>query len=411
MWNLIKYEWRRIWGGKLTKLSVLGCGLCILFFVFSSISQLSVIDQNGNGYSGVKAAGILKDSREKQLLSQTRIEDIMAEYLAYTKNSGTNSQVEKYQFLSEKMYRTYYLPNRDLFTLIATNYESFGDNRSLKETYEENIGKDFYKARSERTEQWLNIKVNQQLLTEKEKEYWLEKDSKVGIYEYGNFKGWRSILDSTSWLVLIMIVICIGIAPVFAGEYQTKTDSLLLSMRYGKNKLIKAKIITSILYTSILYWGITIGYSLIYFMVLGTQGGGLPIQLYDNSYPISYPMMMNQAVILFIIVGYLATLCIMSVTLFMSAVFKNPYAVIIAAFLFIIIPSFLYFNMGGYLWQHLLALIPSKIIEFKFNDYITYSFENFMLNRPMMMSILYLIVIPILLSIANHKFKTHEVNS
>ena len=411
MWRLIRYEWYRIWNGKLTKFSLLGCCLCILFFVYSSISQISAIDQNGNGFSGTKAAEILKDTRKEQLLNQIKIEDIMEEYMEYTKNPDTNSEIEKYKFLSKEMYRKYYLPNKELLTLISSNYTSFGDSIPLKECFEKNTGKDVYIARFDKTEDWLNIKVNQQLLTEEEKEYWLKKDSAVGVYKYGYFKGWRSILDSASWLVLIMIVICIGIAPIFAGEYQTKSDSLLLSMRYGKSRLVTAKIITSILYTSFIFWGITIGYSLIYLMVLGAQGKELPIQLYNLSYPISYTLTMKQAVLLLLIVGYISTLCIMSVTLFMSAVFKNPYSVIIVAFLFIIIPAFLYFNMGGYLWQHFLALLPSKIIEFKYNDYITYSFGNIILNRPMMMSICYIAISAILLWIAYHKFKTHEINS
>ena len=35
------------------------------------------------------------------------------------------------------------------------------------------------------------------------------------------------ILDTLTWPVLIMMLICIGIAPIFAGEYQSKCDSLI----------------------------------------------------------------------------------------------------------------------------------------------------------------------------------------
>ena len=33
------------------------------------------------------------------------------------------------------------------------------------------------------------------------------------------------ILDALTWPVLIMMIICIGIAPIFSGEYQSKCDS------------------------------------------------------------------------------------------------------------------------------------------------------------------------------------------
>lgn len=217
-------------------------------------------------------------------------------------------------------------------------------------------------------------------------------------------------MDSGSWIVFIMIIICIGIAPVFAGEYQSKSDSLLLTTRYGKSKLIRSKILASIFYTSIVYWSITIGYSIIYFLVLGANGSSLPIQLYNTSFPISYNLTMNQAVVLFLLVGYMATLCIMGVTLFLSSILKSSYSVIIVDFLFIIIPAFLYPSMGGYLWQHVLALMPSKIMEFKYDDYITYSFGNLMLNRPQMLCGFYILLLVILVTIAECNFKKHEVN-
>ena len=55
-----------------------------------------------------------------------------------------------------------------------------------------------------------------------------------------------------------MMLICIGIAPIFAGEYQSKCDSLILCMKYGRSKLILAKIISGWLYATGVYWGITL---------------------------------------------------------------------------------------------------------------------------------------------------------
>ena len=103
--------------------------------------------------------------------------------------------------------------------------------------------------------------------------------------------------------------------------------------------------------------------------------------------------------------------CILvSLTVFMSAAFKSPYTVIIIDFLFIVILSFLYSNMGGYLWQHVLALFPSKIAEFKFDDYITYSVGDMMLDRSAMMVVTYVILYLVFIGISYSKFKNHEVN-
>lgn len=87
------------------------------------------------------------------------------------------------------------------------------------------------------------------------------------------------ILDALTWPVLIMMIICIGIAPIFSGEYQSKCDSLILCMKYGKSRLVSAKIIVVWLFTTCVYWGITLIYSAVYLGLLGTDGADLPIQL------------------------------------------------------------------------------------------------------------------------------------
>ena len=107
---------------------------------------------------------------------------------------------------------------------------------------------------------------------------------------------------------------------------------------------------------------------------------------------------------------YVAVVLMVCATLFMSSAFKSPYTVIIVDFLLIVIPSFLYSNMGGYLWQHILVLLPSKITEFKFDDYITYSAGSLVLDRSWMLIVSYVVLCIIFIIISYCKFKMHEVN-
>lgn len=198
MTGMIKYEWKKIWGSRLTQLSIIGCSLFLLFCVYSSITQIMATDKNGEVFYGMSAVDVMKDTHQ-----------------------------EKY-------------------------------NR----------------------------------LTAAEADYWKEKVKDSVEYKSGYFKGWSMILDAMTWPVLIMMIICVGIAPIFAGEYQSKCDSLILCMKYGKSRLITAKVIAVWLYTTCVYWGIT---------------------------------------------------------LLMSARLKNAYGVIIIAFLFLIVPTFLSPDAGGYI--------------------------------------------------------------
>lgn len=163
---LIKYELRRIWNGKLIKLSLAGCCLFILFCVYSSIAQISTIDEKGTYITGTEAIEVLKDNRKEQFLDDNRVDSIIKEYLGYVKNPETSSSDEKYNYLSNEMYSTYYLKNRELLSLISSNFMVFGEKMNFKESFEAGSGKSFYETRTERTENWLDIKVNQGLLKE-----------------------------------------------------------------------------------------------------------------------------------------------------------------------------------------------------------------------------------------------------
>ena len=81
-------------------------------------------------------------------------------------------------------------------------------------------------------------------------------------------------------------------------------------MRFGKNRLILAKLVSSFLYTSVVYWGITLLYSAVYLMLLGTRGWDLPIQINYPSVSVSYDLNMMQACGLLLLLGSLLKMCI-----------------------------------------------------------------------------------------------------
>ena len=376
MSGMIKYEWKKIWKSRLAQLSIIGCGLFLVFCVWSSIMQISATNENGENFSGMSAVEVMKDTQKNIELTQKNVDEIVRQYLKYTSDPNTNSESETHQYLSEEVYRTFYLPNRDLLSLITNVYREPGSGSSMKEVLEENVGKDFREAQIKRDNTYIDLKKEQGRLTSSEANYWKEKTGNLQEYQYGYHKGWSMILDTLTWPVLIMMIICIGIAPIFAGEYQSKCDSLILCMKYGKSKLIFAKIVSGWLYATCVYWGITLIYSSVYMIFLGTQGADLPIQLKYPAMSVGYNLTMGEAVVIALLLGYFFTLGIMGITLFMSALLKNTYAVIIVAFLLIIIPTFLSPDTGGYAWSHVLSLLPPKIADFSFKSYTSYIIGN-----------------------------------
>ncbi len=410
MIEMIKYEWKKIWTSRLTQLSVIGCSVFLIFCVYSSIIQMTSTDTNGEKFSGLDAIEVLKDTQKRIDLTQEMVDKLVRQYLKYTINPITSSNNESYQYLTEEIYKTFYLPNRDLLSLITNVYREPGSGSSMRDVLEENVGKNFIEARLRRDKSYIQIKEKLGQLKAGEAKYWNDKIDNLTEYQFGYHEGWSMILDTLTWPVLIMMIICIGIAPIFAGEYQSKCDSLILCMKYGKSKLVMAKVIAAWIYTTCVYWGITLTYSVVYIVLLGPEGADLPIQLKYPAMSVGYLLSMAEAAIYALIIAYVFTIGIMGVTLLMSALLKNAYGVIIISFLLIIVPTFLAPDAGGYIWSRVLSLLPPKIADFSFQSYTAYSVGNIVLDWPTT-AIIVNMVMAILFSIASYiVFRKHQVN-
>lgn len=371
MGRMIRYEWKKIWGSRLTQLSVLGCSLFMLFCTWANIRQAYAVDSEGTTHYGLAAKEILKQTQERQVLDQEAVEGIMQEYLdgaeRIKKEAGDPEKA------SDMIWQTLYMPQGYLHGLITSVYREEADDETAV-IYQKNMGRDFYQACSEKSKKYTALLEQRGELTPEEARYWNQRNNSTEEYTYGYRKGWEDVLLSVPWGILIMMIVCVGIAPVFAGEYQTKCDSLLLCMKYGKNKLAAAKVAAAVLYASAVYVGITILNSAVILAFLGLEGWDLPVQLYYPTVPVSYHVTFGQASLLMFLLGYVFTLGITAVTLWMSSIFKNAYGVIVAAFLLLIVPAFLQLGSLGYLPEHILSVLPSKIMDFSFIDYTAYSF-------------------------------------
>ena len=410
MKRMIWYEWKRIWKSRLTQFSVIGCILFLLFCTWSNIRLIQTTDKEGNQVTGMAAVKALKET-ERIVLDQETVTGIMQEYLNYTENPDTSSDDPNRVYLSEEIYQTWYLPQMDLMKQISSVYfqkgQKYTDDRQL---LKENLGKDFYAARKDRVQEDLTYYVEQGSMTPSEADWWDEQDNKVGEYTYGNYKVWDLLINNLPWILFIMMIVCVGIAPVFAGEYQSKCDSLLLCMKHGKHRLILAKLTASFVYASVLYWGIVSLYSAVLLIFVGPDGWNLPVQLIYSGKPSSYALTTSQAYLLALMMGYVMTLGLGGMVLFLSTLFKNPYVVIVTAFLYLCVPLFLSTNSGNYLWVHLLALLPEKISEFHFASYIAYSIGNIKMALPTAAMIVNGMCAFVFSALAYLFFRRHQVN-
>ena len=412
MRRMIWYEWKRIWGSRLTQFAVLGCALFLAFSVWSNIRLISATDADGQTVTGLEAVRVQKESRKEVTLDQETVDALVDEYLGYTQDLVASSDDRELMYLSEEMYVKWYLPHQPVLHLITDAYRSYPEQRndSIRDVLLQSRGKDFYEARKERVWENLEDAVNWGEIIAAEADWWNAEDDAVGEASYGYNRPWWEIVNSTSLVILVMLVICIGTAPVFAGEYQSKCDSLLLSMRYGKSRLILAKLTSSFLFSTVVYWGGMGLFAGIYLAVMGTDGWNLPVQALCENISIGYNLTSLQACGLVFVMGYVLTLGLVGVVLLLSSIMKNPYGVMISSLLFLCMPLFLSMNRGGYLWKHFLGLLPEKIADFGFGSYMVYSIGEMTVTWPAAAMIVNGVCAVLLSGLAYSFFRRHQVN-
>lgn len=198
-------------------------------------------------------------------------------------------------------------PREKQLSIIASAYDSPGENSGFNKLPELDLanGANFYQARDEKVESLLNT-PSRDLSTE-QKEYWSNMSSKVETpLQYGYHEGWEIIMSSFELLMFALLAVCIVIAPVFSGEYQAGTDAVILSGKYGKTKLVTAKIISSILFGVLVFtlhvivafglplaafgadgWNLPLQVACLFFMLcLGREDGGKLIVPVEQAVPV-----------------------------------------------------------------------------------------------------------------------------
>ena len=119
------------------------------------------------------------------------------------------------------------------------------------------MAENFYQERHAQVQSILDMDYTTGNYTQTEKDTIMKLDAEVSspiTYDYSD--GWKTLLirDFQTVFLLIALVVCIIISPVFAYEYQTGTDAVVLSSRYGRQETVLAKIIAGFSITSIIYF-------------------------------------------------------------------------------------------------------------------------------------------------------------
>ena len=404
MSQLLKFELKKILSRKV---NLIAMALGMLLIVFSNIALINGEslylgeDNRIEGVDAIKRQEEVENALTSEL-SEEFLTDFLQEYQQQIQNNPSEDGYD-YSLIADKT---------NLFVLIAGNYTEFNAQwgwEHLNDISTDN-GIGFYERRMEKIKTLLNADYSYGNYTESEKEYWLQKAEAVTTpFTWGSRNTWDMIWSSIGLLFYQFFVISICLAPVFAGEYQNRTDALILSAKHGKTKLIYAKIMASFIFTSIemaLCSMVSIGINI---CMLGVGGWNLPVQLWNTIIP--YQLTVIEACALNLLVMFLISFSLTAVSLMLSALFKSQLIALAVDILLYYGTVFMPFSKSSGLWNHIKYLLPINSFELKnvLKAYNSYQFGNVIISYLGMIIIVYVLITIICLCGAGRSFKKHQI--
>ena len=314
-------------------------------------------------------------------------------------------------YSSTEEYNTYARPYSEIYRVARSGYYStqypFTAETAANMTQDQ--AEDFYEVRQEN----MISEMESTGAGENEISYMLEKDSQVSkpfIFSYTD--GYSSLGQFIyTAAVFLVFVIAICLAPSFSGEYASRTDQLLLTSKYGKNKLIAAKLFMGVSFSALFSLTVILIQAVITFAIYGTEGFGAPIQMIDAL--CCFDLTVGQAVILVMAFAVIASIYTAAMTMAMSAALRSPFPVMIAMALINFLPMII--NLKGnspYLrvMQKILVLFPIRMCNMwdPFSSFMYGVFGNFV-EPYIFMPLFALVFSVVMFPITFRKFKTRQI--
>lgn len=135
----------------------------------------------------------------------------------------------------------------------------------------------------DKVNEYLNFEYSYGNYSAEDKSFFMKMNESIPVpFQMDYVTGWEKVLQNLLGIFLISaFVIAICLAPMFAGEYQSGADSIILSSRYGRNKVIFAKLKASFIVSLDLIALALTTYTLLLLGICGFDGGRASVQIVD----------------------------------------------------------------------------------------------------------------------------------
>ncbi len=192
------------------------------------------------------------------------------------------------------------------------------------------IGPERYGEFYARRQAMLEQDLAEQYKDDGDRQFFLAMNAQIETpFAFGWYEGtylFAALFDDTCQFIGMLL--CVAMAPLFAGEVQTAA-AVLLAAKHGRAKLARAKLAAALTVTAVVYLLCAGLYLAVQVAFVGTGGWALPIQLSDLTAPAA--MTYAQAQIWDMALGLAHCLAAVAVTALASAMTGSPFAALAAA--------------------------------------------------------------------------------
>ncbi|PNV67943.1 ABC transporter permease [Enteroscipio rubneri] len=420
MFDLVRFELKKLFVRRASLIACAGILVMLCGIMMLNIVQTKTASDTGEVLNGTAAIAYQKEkaASHEGVLSVERVQDEVAAYkeLAFSKVDPADVSGLSGEAAYALMKQAY---DEDEFRAIYDTYYAYLfspwkagalEPYQVAAQLDDGAADGFYGAIADKLQRTLDDGMGGTwAYSDAERAYWTEKQAAVGEpLAYGYAGGWGDVLACLGFFAFAMVAVCVALTPVFAGEYQDRTDAVLLAARYGRSKLVAAKIVAAFVFATV-YFAlaalIIMGAALAFF---GAEGGDLPVQVLSLGIP--YDLTMAEATWIAVGIAYLITLGFAALTLLLSSKLRSQLAIFVtcAALIFLtgMVPS-----GGNAMLLHALYLFPLNALndQVLFNALVSYQAGPFAVDLVGLLVGIYALALIVCVPLAARAFRRHQV--
>ena len=404
---MVKYELQKLFFRPLGKGALAALAAVLLVTTFFACG-VRWTDQDGQNHTGPAAArqlrqqqkawaGVLDEAMLRRAIqanwdvshsADAQSEDITRQNMAY-------HQLQAFGVIRDLLNQAY-----------SSDFQSY--DYYTADTVTPDQAPDFYTNRLKLLQQWMG--EEETTFTPAEEAYLTEQYQAAEtpfLVDY--VTGWQQFYDySPTVIMLSALIASFLVAGIFAQESQWKADAIFFSTRHGRGKGTAAKVKAGVLLLTGLYWvpflvfaGLTLG-------LLGTDGAGCPVQVI--AWKSFYNITVGQGALLIALGGYLGTLVLGLLTMWMSAKTGSAMASAVLPFAIIFVPALLLRNTSALL-SDILGLLPDKLLQLNrdFTYFDLYQLGDTVMGAVPLLFALYLLLTVLLIPLLYRTYRRRQL--